>query len=73
MYAYQMDLLKVYTRLALAPLDHFDALDQLRVSWNGFAINVAATTSAPPTGVDTPEDFETVNNLRHAKIALIYL
>ena len=23
--------------------------------------------------VDTPEDLETVNNLRHAKIALIYL
>ena len=63
MYAYQAGFLKTYNRLAPAPLERFEALEQLRVLWHGFAIKVAVVESAPPAGVDTPEDLERVRRL----------
>ncbi|NHR04092.1 3-deoxy-manno-octulosonate cytidylyltransferase [Chromobacterium haemolyticum] len=63
MYAYQAGFLKTYNRLEPAPLERFEALEQLRVLWHGFAIKVAVVESAPPAGVDTPEDLERVRHL----------
>ncbi|UGA36540.1 3-deoxy-manno-octulosonate cytidylyltransferase [Chromobacterium haemolyticum] len=63
MYAYQAGFLKTYNRLEPAPLERFEALEQLRVLWHGFAIKVAVVESAPPAGVDTPEDLERVRRL----------
>ncbi|WP_293761322.1 3-deoxy-manno-octulosonate cytidylyltransferase [uncultured Aquitalea sp.] len=60
MYAYQAGFLKTYSSLAPAPLETFEALEQLRVLWHGHAIMVATVDEAPAAGVDTPEDLERV-------------
>ncbi len=59
-YAYRAAFLREYTRLALAPIERFEALEQLRALWHGHRIAVTVTDAAPPAGVDTPEDLERV-------------
>ena len=44
-------------------LEVFEALEQLRVLWHGYAIMVARVEQAPPAGVDTPQDLERVRAL----------
>lgn len=56
LYAYRAGFLRAYTQLAPAPLEQFEALEQLRALWHGYKISVAVTTSAPAAGVDTPQD-----------------
>jgi len=60
LYAYRNDFLQTYPRLAPAPLEAIEALEQLRVLWHGYPIAVHVTGSAPPAGVDTPEDLARV-------------
>ena len=60
LYAYRNDFLQTYPRLEPAPLEAIEALEQLRVLWHGFPIAVHVTESAPPAGVDTPEDLARV-------------
>ena len=55
-YAYRAGFLKTYTKLAPAPIEQFEALEQLRVLWHGGKIRVVITPDAPPGGVDTPAD-----------------
>jgi 3-deoxy-manno-octulosonate cytidylyltransferase (CMP-KDO synthetase) len=55
-YAYRAGFLRKYVQLAPAPLEHFEALEQLRTLWHGYKIGVALTPSAPHAGVDTEED-----------------
>ena len=59
-YAYRQDFLLQYPSLPSSPLETIEALEQLRVLWNGYRIAVHVTDAAPAPGVDTPEDLERV-------------
>lgn len=62
-YAYRARFLASYPRLEPSPLERFEALEQLRALWHGFAIAVAIRHDAPQAGVDTAEDLERVRRL----------
>jgi len=62
-YAYRADFLRTYPRLERSPLEEFEALEQLRALWHGYAIAVAVRQDASLLGVDTPEDLERVRAL----------
>ena len=68
MYAYQAGFLSTYSTLKPVALEAFEALEQLRVLWHGYAIMVATVDEAPAAGVDTPEDLERVRHLFNAII-----
>ncbi len=63
LYAYRADFLRRYAGLSPAPLETFEALEQLRALWHGYKIKVAVVAEAPAAGVDTPEDLERVRAL----------
>ncbi len=60
LYAYRRDFLGKYSVLPPSPLEAIEALEQLRVLWNGFRIAVHRTLHIPQAGVDTAEDLERV-------------
>ncbi len=60
LYAYRVDFLRRYGGLAPAPLEQWEALEQLRALWHGFHIHVIDCAYAPEAGVDTPADLERV-------------
>ena len=60
LYAYSNAFLQAYPALEPSPLETIEALEQLRVLWHGVPIAVHITGSAPPAGVDTPDDLERV-------------
>ena len=60
LYAYRQDFLQRYPALPVSPLETIEALEQLRVLWNGYRIAVHVVDDAPPAGVDTPSDLERV-------------
>jgi 3-deoxy-manno-octulosonate cytidylyltransferase (CMP-KDO synthetase) len=60
LYAFSNAFLQAYPLLASSPLETIEALEQLRVLWHGVPIAVHITDSAPPAGVDTPDDLERV-------------
>jgi 3-deoxy-manno-octulosonate cytidylyltransferase (CMP-KDO synthetase) len=60
LYAYRNDFLQSYPLLDMSPLEQIEALEQLRVLWNGHVIAVHVTDSSPGPGVDTPADLERV-------------
>ncbi|MCA3132740.1 MAG: 3-deoxy-manno-octulosonate cytidylyltransferase [Rhodocyclaceae bacterium] len=62
-YAYRGEFLRAYAGLDLAPVEAFEALEQLRALWHGYRITVAVAAHAPEAGVDTPEDLERVRGL----------
>lgn len=59
-YAYRASFLARFAALAPAPLEKFEALEQLRVLWHGYRIVVAIRKDVPQAGVDTPEDLARV-------------
>jgi 3-deoxy-manno-octulosonate cytidylyltransferase (CMP-KDO synthetase) len=59
-YAYRAGFLRAYAKLAPAPIERFEALEQLRALWHGHRIVVDLTMGTPAPGVDTPEDLERV-------------
>jgi 3-deoxy-manno-octulosonate cytidylyltransferase (CMP-KDO synthetase) len=63
LYAYRAGFVKQYIALEASPLEHLEALEQLRVLWHGEKIHVDIAVDAPPAGVDTPEDLELVRRL----------
>ena len=63
LYAYRVRFLRVFPTLAPAPIERFEALEQLRALWHGFRIVVEITTGTPAPGVDTPDDLERVRAL----------
>jgi 3-deoxy-manno-octulosonate cytidylyltransferase (CMP-KDO synthetase) len=63
LYAYQAGFLRRFPRLAASPLEHLEALEQLRVLWHGERIAVHVSDSRPGAGVDTPEDLARVRAL----------
>jgi 3-deoxy-manno-octulosonate cytidylyltransferase (CMP-KDO synthetase) len=62
-YAYRASFLASYAGLAPAPLEQFEALEQLRALWHGHRISVVVTAAAPHAGVDTAQDLERVKAL----------
>lgn len=60
LYAYRQDFLQRYPTLPLSPIEMVEALEQLRVLWNGYRIAVHIVRQVPPAGVDTPDDLERV-------------
>jgi 3-deoxy-manno-octulosonate cytidylyltransferase (CMP-KDO synthetase) len=63
LYAYRVAFLDAFPGLPQAPIERFEALEQLRALWHGFRIVVAVTGGTPAPGVDTPEDLERVRAL----------
>ena len=59
-YAYRCAFLRAYSALEPAPLERFEALEQLRVLWHGFRIAVRVSAQAPAAGVDTADDLARV-------------
>jgi 3-deoxy-manno-octulosonate cytidylyltransferase (CMP-KDO synthetase) len=62
-YAYRASFLRAFPRMAQAPVESCEALEQLRAVWHGHRIAVHVTAHAPGAGVDTPEDLERVRAL----------
>lgn len=62
-YGYRVAFLKQFPALPPAPIEQFEALEQLRALWHGFriAVHISAPTVAP--GVDTAEDLALVRQL----------
>ena len=60
MYAFRGSFLQAYAELEQAPIERFEALEQLRALWHGFRIAVTIAHTAPPAGVDTEADLARV-------------
>ncbi|MES3013778.1 MAG: 3-deoxy-manno-octulosonate cytidylyltransferase [Pseudomonadota bacterium] len=63
LYAYHAGFLRRFPTLTASPLEHIEALEQLRVLWHGERIAVHVSDSRPGPGVDTPEDLARVRAL----------
>jgi len=67
LYAYRASFLRRFPQLPPAPLEAVEALEQLRVLWQGERIAVHVSAERPGPGVDTPTDLERVRALwQHA-------
>jgi 3-deoxy-manno-octulosonate cytidylyltransferase (CMP-KDO synthetase) len=63
LYGYRAGFLRGFPLLEPAPLEHVEALEQLRVLWHGHRIAVHVAATAPGPGVDTPADLARVRAL----------
>ena len=63
LYGYRAGFLRRFPQLPAAPLETCEALEQLRVLWQGERIAVHVSTDSPGPGVDTPEDLARVRAL----------
>jgi 3-deoxy-manno-octulosonate cytidylyltransferase (CMP-KDO synthetase) len=63
LYAYRVAFLRAYPQLAPAPIERFEALEQLRALWHGYRIVVEVTHGTPAPGIDTPDDLARVREL----------
>jgi 3-deoxy-manno-octulosonate cytidylyltransferase (CMP-KDO synthetase) len=63
LYAYRVRFLRRYPTLPPAPIERFEALEQLRALWHGERIVVEITDATPAPGVDTPEDLARVRGM----------
>lgn len=63
MYAYRVGFLQRYCEWASSPLEHVESLEQLRILWQGEAIQVQVVQQTPHAGVDTPEDLARVERV----------
>lgn len=57
LYAYRVGFLKKYVRLKEAPIERAESLEQLRVLWHGYRIQVAVCRGRAPAGIDTAEQY----------------
>jgi 3-deoxy-manno-octulosonate cytidylyltransferase (CMP-KDO synthetase) len=62
-YAYRFAFLKQFPALSAAPIEQFEALEQLRVLWHGQRIAVHITDATAAPGVDTAADLALVRKL----------
>lgn len=63
LYAYRMSFLRAFPALAPAPIERFEALEQLRALWHGYRIAVEITHGTPAPGIDTPADLARVREI----------
>jgi len=63
LYAYRVAFLARYPSMPVAPIERFEALEQLRALYHGERIAVEVTEATPAPGVDTPEDLTRVREL----------
>jgi 3-deoxy-manno-octulosonate cytidylyltransferase (CMP-KDO synthetase) len=49
--------------LPVAPIEAFEALEQLRALWYGYRVIVEIAEGTPAPGVDTPDDLVRVRRL----------
>lgn len=59
-YTYRVAFLKHYAELTVSPIEKYEALEQLRVLYNGYKIAIAQSSKSTPAGVDTPQDLEKI-------------
>jgi 3-deoxy-manno-octulosonate cytidylyltransferase (CMP-KDO synthetase) len=59
-YAYRVAFLRRFGKLAVAPIEQWESLEQLRAMWHGERICVVKCENEPASGVDTPDDLEVV-------------
>ena len=62
-YAYRARFLARFATLEVPVLEKVEALEQLRVLWNGYRIAVVISERAIPPGVDTQADLEAVRRM----------
>ncbi len=60
LYAYRVDFLRLFPSLPPAPIERFEALEQLRALWHGYRIVVEIAEGTPAPGVDTEDDLAQV-------------
>ena len=63
LYGYRVGFLREFPKLAQAPIEVTESLEQLRAMWHGHRIAVHVTDHSPGPGVDTPEDLARVRAL----------
>lgn len=63
LYAYRVSFLHRFGRLAPAPLERRESLEQLRALWHGYPIQVVCVAHPPAPGVDTAEDLDRVRRM----------
>jgi 3-deoxy-manno-octulosonate cytidylyltransferase (CMP-KDO synthetase) len=63
LYGYRVGFLREFPKLAQAPIEVTESLEQLRAMWHGHRIAVHISEHSPGPGVDTPEDLERVRAL----------
>ena len=56
-YAYSPAFLQAFCRLAPAPLEKRERLEQLRALWHGHRLRVGVVPAQGARGIDTPEDY----------------
>jgi len=66
LYGYRVGFLREFPKLAQAPIEMTESLEQLRAMWHGHRIAVHVTAHSPGPGVDTPEDLARVRALLSA-------
>ncbi|MBK2356515.1 3-deoxy-manno-octulosonate cytidylyltransferase [Francisella hispaniensis] len=62
-YTYRVAFLKHYAELTVSPIEKYEALEQLRVLYNGYKIAVDQAVKPTPAGIDTLQDLEKVRRL----------
>jgi len=62
-YTYRVGFLKHYVELAISPIEKYEALEQLRVLYNGYKIAIEQSAKPTPAGVDTLQNLEKVRKL----------
>lgn len=67
MYAYSVAFLNSYSEMPVSPLESVEALEQLRVLYNGHKVAVLISDIIPEGGVDTAEDLQRVRQILSKK------
>lgn len=66
-YGYRVSLLQSFVTWAPAPTEVTESLEQLRALYNGARIHVEEACRVPPSGVDTQQDLERLQQIMAAK------
>ena len=69
LYAYRVAFLRTFPTLPRAPIEAFEALEQLRALWHGYPIVVEIAQGVPAPGIDTPDDLVRVRALPEFAVA----
>ena len=63
LYAYRAGYVKQYLAAPISPIEKLEALEQLRVLWNGERIAIGEAVASTGPGVDTEDDLKQVESL----------